>query len=227
MNRRLWTEAEDALVRELFPDITCADLSRRMGRSKSAIYGRAAILGVRKSEAFMASDASGRIARGRTNPRMIATQFKPGQTPANKGKKHPPGWAPGRMAETQFKAGKMAGAAQHNYRPIGSERICRDGYLERKVTDDPSLYPARRWVAVHRLVWEAVHGPIPPGHAVVFKPGCATVEASLITADRLELLSRAELMRRNSYHTRYPKEVAQLIQLKGALQRKINKRQQS
>jgi len=31
-------------------------------------------------------------------------------------------------------------------------------------------------------------------------------------------------MRRNSYHTRYPKEVAQLIQLKGALNRKINRR---
>jgi hypothetical protein len=46
----------------------------------------------------------------------------------------------------------------------------------------------------------------------------------IITLGRLELISRAENMRRNSYHTRYPKEVAQLIQLRGALNRQINKR---
>jgi hypothetical protein len=34
-------------------------------------------------------------------------------------------------------------------------------------------------------------------------------------------MSRAESMRRNSYHN-YPKELAQLIQLRGALNRKIN-----
>lgn len=32
-------------------------------------------------------------------------------------------------------------------------------------------------------------------------------------------------MRRNSYHTRYPKEIGLVIQLKGALQRQINKRE--
>ena len=37
---------------------------------------------------------------------------------------------------------------------IGSLRICNDGILQRKITDDPALYPSRRWVAVHRLVWE-------------------------------------------------------------------------
>jgi len=100
----------------------------------------------------------------------------------------------------------------------------QDGYLERKVTDDPSFVPNRRWVSVHRLVWEAAHGPVPQGHAVVFLPGRRTADLASITLDGLELVSRAELMRRNSYHTRYPKEVAQLIQLKGALNRKINRR---
>ena len=56
----------------------------------------------------------------------------------------------------------------------------------------------------------------------MFKPGRKTTDPARITADGLELVTRAELMRRNSYHNNYPKEVALLIQLKGALNRKIN-----
>ena len=148
-------------------------------------------------------------------------RFPPGHVPANKGKRRP-GWSPGRMAETQFKKGEMSGAAQRNYVPIGTERLSKDGYLERKVTDDHPV-PARRWVAVHRIVWEAAIGPVPRGHKVAFLPGKRTAVPAEITLDRLELVSDAELMRRNSYHNNYPKEVAQLIQLKGALNRKINK----
>jgi hypothetical protein len=80
---------------------------------------------------------------------------------------------------------------------------------------------------VHLLVWEAANGPVPPGHAITFLPGRRTTDASLITLDALQLVSRAELMRRNSHHTNYPKEVSQLIQLKGALNRKINRRNQA
>ena len=107
--------------------------------------------------------------------------------------------------------------------PIGTTRGKPDGYLYRKVTDDLSLAKNRRWTPVHRLVWEAEHGSVPEGHTVAFKPGRKTTEIALITVDALELLSRAELMQRNHYQ-RYPKEVAQLIQLKGALSRQINKR---
>lgn len=71
---------------------------------------------------------------------------------------------------TSFKKGNMSGTAQRNYVPIGTTRITRDGYLERKVTDDHPV-PARRWVAEHRLVWEATNGPIPEGHVVVFLDG--------------------------------------------------------
>jgi len=78
----------------------------------------------------------------------------------------PKGDGPGR-----FKRGTLNGAAARNYVPIGSLRWSKDGYLERKVTDDPSLWPARRWVGEHRLMWEAAHGPIPDGHVVVFLDG--------------------------------------------------------
>lgn len=117
----------------------------------------------------------------------------------------------------------MSGAAQHNYVPIGTERISKDGYLERKITDDPNIAPRRRWIGVHRLVWKTENGPIPSGYAVAFLPGRQTTEASLITIDALELISRAELMRRNTIH-RYPTELKQTIRLVGKLKRAIEER---
>lgn len=219
LHRIPWTDEQVAELARRYPHEQTAAIARDLGRPDHTVYQKAYSLGLKKDAAYLESESSGRLTAKDT--RGLKSRFKKGQTPANKGLRHP-GWAPGRMAETQFKAGEMRGAAQRNYVPIGTERICKDGYLERKMTDDHPV-PARRWVAVHRLVWEAAHGPIPPGHAVVFRNGMRTNVAAEITADRLELVSRAELMRRNSYHTNYPKEVAQLIQLKGALNRKINR----
>ena len=110
-----------------------------------------------------------------------------------------------------------------NYAAIGSHRHSKDGYLERTVTDDQTLAPARRWVAVHRLVWEAEHGPIPAGHAVVFLPGRRTRALKKITIDALELVSRAELMRRNSSQ-RYGTEIQQTMSALGRLKKAIDRK---
>ena len=77
---------------------------------------------------------------------------------------------------------------------------------------------------MHRLVWEAACGAVPDGHIVVFRPGRKTTDPDKITLDALELLTRAENMRRNSVHSKYPPEVARLVQLRGALTRQINRK---
>jgi hypothetical protein len=123
---------------------------------------------------------------------------------------------------TQFKPGRRPEEAR-NYRPVGSVRVTRDGYLERKVTDDTSVYPERRWVAVHRLVWESVNGPVPKGMIVVFRPGMATTDPDLITIDRVELITRAENMARNTIHAR-SEDLRELSMLKRRLTRAVNKR---
>jgi hypothetical protein len=51
-----------------------------------------------------------------------------------------------------------------------------------------------------------------------------TILIEEITLDRLECISRRENMQRNTVHN-YPAPIPQLIQLKGALQRQINKRE--
>ncbi len=212
--RKPWAASElDALDR-LYPDFTAKTIAEQLGRPISSIYRMAEIRGLQKSAEFFASPASGRL----DGVRGESGRFKTGQTPWNKGKSHP---STGRSAETQFKKGQMAGAAMHNYVPIGSTRITRDGALEKKITDDPNLAPTRRWAPVARLVWEAKHGPIPPKHVVRFLPGMATTVEDEITHDRLECISLSENMRRNSLH-RYPEEIARAIQMRGALNRKIN-----
>jgi len=92
-------------------------------------------------------------------------RFEKGQIPANAGTKGV--MKPNRAS---FKKGRPAHEAR-NYVPVGSLRFTRDGYMERKVTDDPTLVPARRWIPEHRLIWEAAYGPVPDGHVVVFLDG--------------------------------------------------------
>lgn len=121
------------------------------------------------------------------------------------------------MKETQFKKGVRQGVAVKLYKPIGTERLSKDGYLERKVNDDLPLQA--RWRAVHLVEWERVNGPIPPGHALVFRNGDKTD----IRPDNLELITRRALMKRNSVHN-LPQPLAQTVQLLGALNRQIRRR---
>jgi hypothetical protein len=72
---------------------------------------------------------------------------------------------------------------------------------------------------VHVRTWVAAHGPIPLHHAIVFRDG----DRMHCALQNLELVSRVELMRRNSVH-RLPPALQGAIQLRGALVHRINNR---
>ena len=216
MIRRFWTDAERAEVRRRYPHERTADIARDLERSVGAVYDQANIMGLHKSPEFLSSAASTQFKTGHA-----PTQFKPGTKPWNAGKPGSTGNHPNTQ-RTQFKAGRKPEECR-NYRPVGSLRV-NDEYLERKISDDQSIYPSRRWVAVHRLVWEAANGPVPAGHAVVFRDGIIRTDPALITLDVLEVISRAELMRRNTRHN-LPEEIKELVTLKYRLTRAINKRE--
>lgn len=222
MNGRSWTDDEDETLRINWPKFPAFLIAYVLGRGRASIYRRAAQLGLQKAPDFETQPIA-RLWNGTQDPASIAHRFKPGGTPANKGLRRP-GWAPGDMAKTQFKKGRPASESR-NYVPIGTEKVDpKRKVLMRKVTDDPSIVPAQRWRPVHVMVWEAEHGAPPEGHIVIFRPGMKTFAAAEITADRLEIVTLAENMRRNTFHNRYPAEVKELIHLKARITRRINKR---
>ena len=216
MTRRPWTDDERAELARRYPNEVTADIARDMGRPAGGIYDQANKLGLKKSPEYMREIHGAHIVDAGARYRFHAEQ-----SPWNKGIPGSTGNHPN-TKRTQFKPGRRPEEAR-NYQPIGTLRIL-DGYLQRKITDDPALYPSRRWVAVHRLVWEAVNGPTPKGYVVVFKPGMASTDPDEITIDRVELITRAELMRRNTRHN-LPPELNALISTKARLTRLITERE--
>lgn len=209
MIRHHWTAAEIDAVLRLYPDHTTGEVASRLGRSVSSVYTCAYAHGIKKSAAFFASGQGGRL----DGIRGGHTRFKAGFTPWNKNMK---GWkAGGRSAETRFKPGNVSARWDQEAYAVGALRINTDGGIEIKVAPGP-----RQWVALARYTWESERGAIPPGHVVRVHGGdpydCADI-------GKLECLSRKDNMRRNSVH-RLPKALAQIVQLRGALIRKINRR---
>lgn len=147
-----------------------------------------------------------------------AHRFAKGHVPANKGKPMPPE-VRAKVARTMFQPGHQ----RNDTVPLGGTRINRQArppQLERKISN--SGRGAERWRAVHRLVWEAAHGPAPAGHVVVFRPGQRSLVEAEITLDRVECISRVENMRRNTRH-QLPKPLNDLISLRAALNRQIRR----
>jgi hypothetical protein len=198
--RHHWTEAELRTLRALYADTPTRSIATALGRTEASVGMKAVAIGLRKSAAFMAGEFSGRL--------------QPGNVPPNKGKAHP---ARGRAIETQFKPGQKP----HTTLPLGSYRINRDGHLQQKVTELPGSN-SKRWRGVAELVWCKAHGPLPPKHIVVFKPGMKTTVLEEITLDRVECISLAENARRNHPRNKHP-ELAKIVQLKGAITRQVNR----
>ena len=210
-----WSAEALAILRRRYPHEPTAAIAADLGVTVTACYQRAGALKLKKTAAYLNGPGCHRLQPG--SQIGMGTRFQPGQTPANKGLKRP-GWAPGRMAETQFKAGN----APHTEQPVGSYRFDKQGTLQRKIGTAKGSN-SKRWRGVHELVWVAAHGPVPAGHICVFKAGQRTNVLEEITLDRVECISFAENMRRNSYHNRYPKEIGLAIQARGALIRKIRR----
>lgn len=114
--------------------------------------------------------------------------FKKGNIPANKDKK----WDEYLTKEQQERSRKTCfkkGNIPKQYRPVGSERVTVDGYIEIK-TQDPNV-----WELKHRVVYEQHYGKIPEKHNVIFLDG----NRQNLDINNLKLVSKAEdlIMNRN------------------------------
>ena len=208
MTRHTWTADEIATLRRLYPTHTGQQIADVLGLSLKKVYSKAHGLGLNKPGDWIA-ERSRRLMEDPHHPGR-RTWFAPGSVPHNKGKPFP---AKGRAVETQFKAGMVP----HTWRPIGHERVSKEGYLQRKITD--TGVTRRDYVAIHHLVWRMHGHTVPQGYALCFIDG----DKRNFDINNLELVHRSELMRRNSVH-RLPKEAALAYQLVGCIRRQINRR---
>lgn len=202
---RRWSAAELRQVRKRYAHERSDAIALDLGRPVHQVYQTAARLGLHKSKAYLKSGLPD------INKKANGGCFLKGLTPWNKGKKLGP--ARGRSALTTFKKGQRP----HTWRPIGTLRVT-DGYVYKKIYEGRE--PVRRnWEMVHILLWRQHHGKIPRGHIVVFR----NKDRKDIRIENLELITKAENMRRNTIHN-LPEPVKDLIRMTGILKRAINKR---
>lgn len=213
MARYSWTAEQLATLGRLFPIMPTAELAQLLGLTPDQVSRKASFLGIKKSPEYMAEAKPG---QGNVlHASSVAHRFPKGLVPWNKGIK---GMQFDGMQATQFKKGAMP----HNWVPVGSYRTNPDGFLEVKFSEEPGPY-TKRWIPIHRKVWIEVNGPVPDGHKIAFKPGMKTTVLEEITLDRLECITHAELMARNTIHN-LPPELVDVTRLRGVLTRAINKR---
>lgn len=202
--RKPWTQDECDYLRRVYADTDIRELMRVLCRSDRAIYHKAGELGLARSKAYLNSQTSGRF----TGAEGINTQFKKGHATWNKGLK---GYQPkGRNLETRFKPG----GKPPTWKPVGSFRRVSGDVLQQKIADT-GFYTD--WQSVHSLIWKRHYGDIPSSHIVVFRDG----DTNNIRLDNLELISRAENIRRNSIHN-YPQQIKEVIKLNAKLKRLVS-----
>jgi len=221
--KRIWTAAERRLVRKLYPDTSPAKIAKKLSCKISQLYQLAARMGVGKSTEYLAKQ-NARLG-ARLQKSGFGHRYPKGHIPANKGLRRP-GYAPGRMAATQFKPGARSGFAEKNWKPIGTIATDNEGFQRIKIRDrvngKPIGWDKSIWPLLHHREWEKHHGPIPPGHKVVFKDG----DRSHSAIENLELLTDGEMMLRNTIH-KLPTELKDTIVLLSRVRRRMKKCQKT
>lgn len=95
---------------------------------------------------------------------LVGGRFEKGHKTFNKGKK----WIDYMNVDSQNNCRKTTfkkGNQPHNHRPVGSERITKDGYIQIKVKEP------NKWQLKHRFIYEKANGKIPKGTKLIFLDG--------------------------------------------------------
>jgi hypothetical protein len=141
----------------------------------------------------------------------LTGKFRKGQTPHNKGKKMPKEVYE-KVKHTMFAKGNVP----PNHRPVGSERISKDGYIEVKVAEP------NKWRLKQRVVYEEAKGKIPEGCPMIFLDG----NKRNFDIDNLRCITRSELLYLNCNGLNNSNEITETGILMARLDRAKNKKKQ-
>ena len=165
----IWSSEEKDYLREITP-----------GRHYKEIVE---LMNAKFEYEFNLGQIKGAIARYKLNTGFTG-YFPKGNIPFNKGTK-------GIMKanKTSYKKGNIP----QSYKPVGTERITKDGYTEIKVKD-PNV-----WKLKHRIIYEEHYGEIPKGYVVMFldrdKSNFDINNLILISRNQLRTLNQNDLIK--------------------------------
>lgn len=177
MIKHYYTKEEDEFLKRNVKGTTLKELTKRFNNNFNYTLSESAIAN-RKNKLCLSSGITG-------------GQFKKGHKPHNKGKKQIEYMAREAIEKTKITRFKK-GNKPLNYKPVGSERITRGGYVEVKI-EDPN-----KWQPKHRYIYESMYGKIPANHKVIFADG----NINNFEIDNLILVSNAEELIMNNRNLR-------------------------
>ena len=199
---KLFTTEEDQFIKDHYLSLPTFAIEKLLGRSKGTVRQRMPLLGLTLPEDIRSEF-------------IKSSFFKKGLVPFNKGKKMAEYVSPekiSKLKKTQFKKGQQPKNALYDNAVVKRKDKTGLIYLYIRVKQG-------QWMPLQRHIWEQENGPIPKAHNIIFKDR-NTLNCNL---DNLEMVSNAELLNRNSAN-RFGPEIFKIIQLRGALNRQINKR---
>lgn len=198
-------------LKEIYATTLTTDIAEEFSVSIYVIRNAAYVLKLKKDKQWVAERA--RLNMMNENHPGRKHWIKKGNISFNKGLKQTEYMSTEAIEKniaTRFKKGQTC----HNAKPVGYERITKDGYVEVKISE-PNIFKLK-----HRVVWEKHNGKIPTGHNVQFKDG----NRLNVDIENLYIINRSDQMKNeNSMYARYPKDVQLAIHAKGVLNREINK----
>ena len=193
--RHIWSDEEKQYLAEITPGRGYKEIQSMMSCKFGFDYTHHQIKGA--------------ITRNKLNTGRTG-RFEKGHATWNKGTK---GLTKANV--TSFKKGQKS----HNYKPVGSERITKDGYCEIKVSDT-----GRRWRPKHVLIYEKHHGKVPKGSAVIFLDGDKRNfdidNLYLVTRSQLAMLNKNSLIQKDADLTKTAINVVDLMKKISAMEKK-------
>jgi hypothetical protein len=202
--RRFFTPGEMDYLIAHYPNEPTQAVADALGMKLFKVYQKAAAMELKKSQAYLTAERERQGVRLRVAG--IASRFCKGSMSWNKGKKglNLSG------GKGQFKKGNLPHNTLEDY-----------AIRPRKYKTGRVYYYIRvavgKWELYHRWLWMQEYGEIPKGHIIVFKD----MDSMNCVLDNLELITKAENMKRNSL-LHYPdEEIRKTIYQLAGLKRRI------
>lgn len=210
--RHTWPAEDIELLKQLYHNNTTENIAKKMGLSLCQVYNQAFKLGLKKDTDFLTGPTSGRMQKGDT--RGLSTRFKKGSIPVNKGQKMPPEVYE-KVKATFFKKGQWPKSTKYFGQPYLFQQRKKNGQLE------------KYWLIQINRKRRGYLSYLCEQNGIDLKGKIPRLKSDysfdrIPTIDDIIIIGYKDNMLENSLH-RFPEDLRNLIQIKGALQRQLNK----